>query len=71
MIVMMRIWNGCQAVMHSVSRCQTATFKADAAQISIGFYYALKSRGHDVQLGSKHRFFTFFEQRVIAKFSER
>ncbi|MNO08973.1 hypothetical protein D3C81_2319060 [compost metagenome] len=57
--------------MHSVSRCQTATFKADAAQISIGFYYALKSRGHDVQLGSKHRFFTFFEQRVIAKFSER
>lgn len=57
--------------MDGVRRCQTAAFKTDAAQIGVGFNNALQRRRYHVLLGSQHRFFTFFYQRIKAQLSQR
>ena len=56
--------------MHRVSRRQPAAFKTNAAQIGVRFNHALQRRGYYMLFGGKHRFFAFFQQGVVAQFSQ-
>ena len=69
-IIVMRVRDSGQAVMHCVRRSQTTTFKTNTAQIGVRFNHALQRRSHYMLFGSKHRFFAFFQQGVVAQFSQ-
>ena len=71
MVVMMGIRNRGQAVVDSVRSRQAAAFKPDAAQVGVGFNHPFQRRRHNVLLCRQHRFFTLFNQRVVAQFSQR
>ena len=51
--------------------CQPAAFKTHPAQIGVGFDNFFQRRRDDMLLRRQHRFFTFFNQRVVAQLSQR
>ena len=71
MIEVMRVRHRRHAVMNSVCSHQPATFKADAAEIGVGFDNAFQRRRHHMLFRRQHRFFTLFNQRVVAQLGER
>ena len=57
--------------MDSVRSRQAAAFKADAAQVGVGFNHPFQRRRHHVLPAASIAFFALFNQRVVAQFSQR
>ena len=67
MVQMVALFEDGETVVNGVRGGQTATFKADTAEVGIRFNDAFQRIGHHPGLGGEAGFFAFRQQRIIAQ----